>query len=389
MSSCKENKIIGIHYETNEPIQIEWKKNEIIKVKTIESDKKNLPIIAPGFVDLQINGYKGIDFNYKPITEKDWATVICSLAEAGVTEFYPTFITNSFERLKTNFEASEKALKKLKKLGSFVGGYHLEGPYLSKEDGPRGAHSIQFVKAPDWEEFSRLQEAANGRIKLLTLSPEWDNSDQFIKKAVDSGVKIAIGHTAAETVQIEKAVAAGATLSTHLGNGAHIQLPRHPNYLWDQLSHDELFATVIADGHHLPESVLNVFNKVKQEKMLIISDSVALAGMPPGDYSTPVGGEVTLTKEGRLHLKNEKRLLAGSAQNIWQGVQYLVKENICSFSEAINKASVLPSKFINKNMKKSLTVGSVANIILINKERNTIEKTIKDGTIFYEAGEYK
>lgn len=389
MSSFEENKIIGIHYETNEPIQVKWKRNKVIEVKVIESDQENLPTIAPGFVDLQVNGYKGIDFNYKPITAKDWESVIYALAEVGVTEFYPTFITNSFERLKTNFEASEKVLKQLEKHAAFIGGYHLEGPYLSKEDGPRGAHSTQFVKAPDWDEFSRLQEAANGRIKLLTLSPEWEGSDEFIRKAVDAGVKIAIGHTAAETIQIEKAVAAGATLSTHLGNGAHIQLPRHPNYLWDQLSHDELFATVIADGHHLPKSVLNVFNKVKREKMLIISDSVALAGMPAGDYLAPVGGEVTLTKEGRLHLKNEERLLAGSAQNIWQGVQYLVKENICSFSEAINKASVLPSNFMNKNINNRLTAGAQASFIVINKERNTIEKTIKDGTIFYEVGEDK
>lgn len=385
MSTYSENNIIGLHYQTNKPIHISWDKNKIVDIQMIEKDGKDLPIIAPGFVDLQVNGYMGIDFNHKPISEKAWETVIRSLAEVGVAEFYPTLITNSFEQLKENFTAAEKALEKLPKYASFVGGYHLEGPYLSKVDGPRGAHHLDFIKAPDWEEFSRLQEAANGRIKLLTLSPEWENSDEFIKKAVHSGVKIAIGHTAADTVQIEKAVAAGATLSTHLGNGAHVELPRHPNYLWDQLSQDELFATVIADGHHLPKNVLRVFNKVKQEKMLIVSDSVALAGMPPGDYTAPVGGEVTLTKEGRLHLKNEGRLLAGSAQNIWQGIQYLVKENICSFSEAIDKASVLPHQYMHKTIKNDLTVGSLANMVLINRKNNTIERTIKDGKVVYDA----
>lgn len=385
MSTSTGNTIKGIHYETNEPIQIKWQKNKIVNIEVIKDDVKDLSIIAPGFVDLQVNGYVNIDFNEKTITEQEWEKVISSLAKVGVTEFYPTFITNSLEKLTENFEAAEEALEKIPEYASFIGGYHLEGPYLSKEDGPRGAHSLEFVKAPDWDEFSRLQQAANGRIKLLTLSPEWENSEDFIKKVVQSGVRVAIGHTAANTIQIERAVAAGATLSTHLGNGAHIQLPRHPNYLWDQLSQERLFATVIADGHHLPKSVLKVIHKVKRENMLIISDSVSLAGMPPGDYTTHVGGEVTLTKEGRLYLKNEERLLAGSVQNIWQGVQYLANENICSFSEAINKASVHPYKYMNKNMKNNLTVGSLASMTLINRETNKIEKTIKEGKIFYKT----
>jgi len=388
MSNHTVKNIKGIHYESNQTIQIYWEKDKIVRVESIESTEENLPTLVPGFVDLQVNGYKGIDFNHNILSRKDWKKVITSLAEVGTTEFFPTFITNSFEQLKTNFEASEKALDELNGFASFVGGYHLEGPYLSKENGPRGAHNLKFIRDPNWDEFLRLQEAANGKIKLLTLSPEWENSEQFIAKVVNSGVKVGIGHTAANSLQIERAVAAGASLSTHLGNGAHVQLPRHPNYLWDQLSEEELFASVIADGHHLPKNVLSVFNKVKQEKMFLVSDSVALAGMPPGNYNTAVGGEVTLTNEGKLHLTKEERILAGSAQNIWQGIQYLVKENICTFSEAINKASILPRQYISGNSKNDLTVGTLANMVLINSKTNVIETTIKDGNIFYKAGDH-
>src|SRR5690625_353627 len=388
MSNHTVKNIKGIHYESNQTIQIYWEKDKIVRVESIESTEENLPTLVPGFVDLQVNGHKGIDFNHNILSRKDWKKVITSLAEVGTTEFFPTFITNSFEQLKTNFEASEKALDELNGFASFVGGYHLKGPYLSKENGPRGAHNLKFIRDPNWDEFLRLQEAANGKIKLLTLSPEWENSEQFIAKVVNSGVKVGIGHTAANSLQIERAVAAGASLSTHLGNGAHVQLPRHPNYLWDQLSEEELFASVIADGHHLPKNVLSVFNKVKQEKMFLVSDSVALAGMPPGNYNTAVGGEVTLTNEGKLHLTKEERILAGSAQNIWQGIQYLVKENICTFSEAINKASILPRQYISGNSKNDLTVGTLANIVLINSKTNVIETTIKDGNIFYRAGDH-
>src|SRR5699024_717401 len=153
-----------------------------------------------------------------------------------------------------------------------------------------------------WQEFVKLQESAEGKIKIITISPEYDSAVDFIKQATKENVKVAIGHTAATSAQIRRAVEAGAVLSTHLGNGAHVTLPRHPNYIWDQLAEENLWASVISDGHHLPTNVLNVFNKVKEEKMILISDSVALAGKEPGNYKTAVGGEVTLTEKGKLHL---------------------------------------------------------------------------------------
>src|SRR5690625_3541182 len=215
MTYTQVKTVTGLHYETNEPIKISWDNGIITQIQRLEDADKDLPTIAPGFTDLQVNGYMGIDFNHKPMTEKAWVTIIEGLAKAGVTNFQPTMITNSFEQLARNFKAAEETLNNLPDYSSFVEGYHLEGPYLSKENGPRGAHNLEFIKAPNWEEFLRLQDAANGKIKLLTLSPEWEQSETFIKKVVDTGVKVAIGHTAADTAQIEKAVATGASLSTH------------------------------------------------------------------------------------------------------------------------------------------------------------------------------
>src|SRR5699024_12338043 len=140
-------------------------------------------------------------------------------------------------------------------------------------------------------------------------SPEWDQAPFFIEKAAKSGVKVAIGHTSANSQQIKNAVEAGAVLSTHLGNGAHITLPRHPNYIWDQLAEENLWASVISDGHHIPKSVLKVFQKVKLNKMILIRDSVVLGGKPPGDYITAVGGEVTISTNGPWHVQNEQRLI--------------------------------------------------------------------------------
>lgn len=352
----------------------------IQEISHIEYDS-SLPIITPGLVDLQINGYMNIDFNNEPLSTEEWRMITYELAKTGVTTFYPTIITNSISNLLRIFEGNLDSLKKEPDVLKYIGGFHLEGPYLSKEDGPRGAHEKAFIKQPDWEEFKHLQEKAEGLIKIITLSPEWEESEVFIQNAVESGVKVAIGHTASTTEQIRKAVHSGALFSTHLGNGAHLQLPRHPNYIWDQLAEDSLWATVIADGYHLPENVLRVIKEVKKDKMVLISDSVALAGMPAGDYKTAVGGEVTLTKEGRLHLKENPALLAGSAQSLWESIQYYVNNGIGNMTDAIRRGSVLPADLMGLSQKDGLSVGAPADLLAIRADNGgwDIEAVYKYG----------
>src|SRR5699024_6168859 len=219
-------------------------------------------------------------------------------------------------------------------------------------------------------------------------SPEWDQAPFFIEKAAKSGVKVAIGHTSANSQQIKNAVEAGAVLSTHLGNGAHATLPRHPNYIWDQLAEEDLWATVISDGHHLPTNFLKVVHQVKGEKKILVSDSVALAGMSPGDYTTPVGGKVTLTNEGRLHLRDDPELLAGSAMNLLQGVQHLVSEHLTGASAAIQMASIYPAKLMNLPQAQGLSIGAPADLMIVNQSEGDWEviKTYKAGKLIDYQG---
>src|SRR5205807_1149747 len=163
--------------------------------------------------------------------------------------------------------------------------FHLEGPYISAEDGPRGAHPLAQVRPPDLGEFQRIQEAADGNIRLVTLAPELPGALAFIDKLTAAGVVVAIGHTAASPATIRDAVSAGARLSTHLGNGSHAMLPRHDNYLWEQLAADELWASIICDGHHLPAAVMRCILRVKTPARTILTcDAGSLAGLPSGRY---------------------------------------------------------------------------------------------------------
>ena len=223
--------------------------------------------------------------------------------------------------------------------------FHLEGPYISPVDGPRGAHPSQHVRPPDWDEFCRLQDAAQGRIRLATLAPEWEGAISFIERAAKSGVVVAIGHTAAGGEQIRDAIAAGARLSTHLGNGAHALLPRHSNYIWEQLAADELLASIICDGHHLPPAVVRCLVRVKSPARTILTcDASSLAGLPPGRYCE-WEQELEVRPEGKIVVPGTD-YLAGS----WSFTDHCVGKVIqfagVTLRDAVDMASARPRELL-------------------------------------------
>ncbi|MBN3521432.1 amidohydrolase family protein [Algoriphagus lutimaris] len=379
-----KNSLEGIHFQTGKPIQVITRDGIIQEIMELESsESKNL--IAPGFVDLQVNGFQGIDFNDSNLKESDVLKVTRAMFESGVTTYFPTIITNSDDSIRKSLKTISLACASNGLIQSTVQGIHLEGPFLSKEEGPRGAHPLKYIQAPNWEKFSAWQEAAEGRIKLITLAPEWEGSFEFIEKCVESGVNVAIGHTAANTTQIEAAIRAGATLSTHLGNAAHLMLPRHPNYLWDQLASEKLWMSLIADGFHLPDTVLKVFLKVKPKTTFLISDATSFAGLPPGNYQSPIGGEVVLNKNGRLYMEKNPGLLAGSATSLLQCINYLVDHHLTSVQEAIEMASVRPMQFLDRGYSRGLSSGSIADLLVLDFNRANLEilQTIKAGELVY------
>lgn len=279
-----------------------------------------VPWMAPGLFDLQINGYGGHDFTSVNVTPDDvWAVAEHMLA-LGVTRFLPTVTTAGHEVLVRSLRTIAQAVNEFPLLRKCIPGIHLEGPFISAEDGPRGAHPRQHVRTPNWDEFCQLQEAATGLIRMVTLSPEYPEALGFIERATAAGVVVAIGHTAASPQQIRDAVKAGARLSTHLGNGCHLTLPRHPNYLWTQLADDRLYASFIFDGYHLPPDFMTVAIRAKGvQRTVLVSDLTGLAGLSPGRYSTALG-EVELLPEGRLVVAGQRQLLAGAAQPLLAGV---------------------------------------------------------------------
>ncbi len=184
--------------------------------------------IAPGFIDLQVNGFAGVDYNDPNAQASAIAESIRNIFATGVTRFLPTIITGSEERMKGSLRNMAKAKAEFERAGMAEGqameGFHVEGPHISPESGPRGAHPLEHIRPPDLEEFKRWQDAASGLIRLVTVSPEWEQAPRYIAELYRSGVVASIGHTKATSDQIKAAVDAGATMSTHLGNAAHSTL---------------------------------------------------------------------------------------------------------------------------------------------------------------------
>ena len=293
----------------------------------------------PGLFDLQVNGFAGIDFNAPSLTSEGLAEALERQRATGVTRCLPTLITSSFDRFARNARVIARSPDPA------VAGIHMEGPYLSPEDGPRGAHPREHVTNASIADFDRRQEAADGRIVLVTLAPEAPGALSLIDHLVKAGVRVAIGHTGGTPQQVEDAISAGATLATHLGNGCAQMLPRHPNFIWTLLAADPVAASFIVDGHHLPAATVKALVRAKGvERSILVTDATSAAACGPGRYS--IGDVVCESREdGRVSLPGTP-YLAGSSLTLDRAIGNTVKFTGLPIDMVLPMASTIPALYL-------------------------------------------
>ena len=350
------------HFATGKPLAVGLAAGRVTTV----TDTADSPDgwIAPAFFDIQINGGSGVGFTNPTLQCENVAAVANICLAHGIGGFCPTVITAGFDTQVHAFSTLRTAAEQDPQLAERIPAFHLEGPYICPDDGPRGAHPKAHARNPDWDEFRKLQDAAGGRIRLVTLAPERPGALPFIDQLTAAGVVVSIGHTAATAAQIADAVKAGAKLSTHLGNGCHATLPRHDNYIWEQLANDSLTASLIADGHHLPPAVLKSFIRGKQSKRVILTcDAGTFAGSPPGVYSD-WGTEVEVLPGGKIVLRGTP-YLAGSGVFTDVCVSGAIRHGGVGLSEAIQMASVRPRALLGLPVPAVL-VGSRGPFVLFD-----------------------
>jgi N-acetylglucosamine-6-phosphate deacetylase len=337
----------------------------IAHVRSVEGPE-DAPWLLPGLVDLQVNGYGGHDVNGPEVTADEVVALVHAVARTGTTTVVPTVITAVEADIVRSLRAVAEARARDEATRRAVPCVHVEGPHISAEDGPRGAHPAEHVRAPDPAEFDRWQEACDGLVGIVTLSPHHPEALAYTEHVTRSGAIVAIGHTHASPDEVRAVADAGARMSTHLGNGAHGLLARHPNYLWAQLADDRLTAGFIADGHHLPADTLTAMLRAKGlDRSFLVSDSVALAGMPPGEYTSPVGGSVELSADGRLSVAGTP-YLAGAARSLADGLAQAVRMTGIGLGHAVRLATANPGRFVGGRGR--LVPGAQADLVLVDRE---------------------
>lgn len=327
--------------------------------------------LTPGLIDLQVNGYCGCDLNADTVDADVVIALTRKLFATGVTTFLPTIITASEAQIIKALRAVAKARQVDALVAHAIPFAHVEGPHISPLDGPRGAHPREHVRPPDLSEFARWQATSGNLVGMVTVSPHGDDAAEYIATLVAKGIFVAIGHTHATPAQIHRAADAGASLSTHLGNGVGSQLPRHPNLIWAQLADDRLTATFIADGHHLPADTLKAMLRAKGvERSILISDAVAPAGLAPGIYDAAIGGRVELRADGRLNML-DTGFLAGAGLPLKDGIARSSLSGACALGDAVRMATANPGRFAgNRGLLRSGASADLVRFMLDAEKQN-------------------
>jgi len=337
-----------------------------------------------GLVDLQVNGFAGVDFNTPGNTTKNLHKALETMLASGVTTCLPTLITASEEHLKSCFKDLENSRQSSQLAKMMIAGYHLEGPFISPHPGFSGCHPVDAIRDVDLDMFLRLQETAGGKICLVTLAPEVNGAIPFIEYLVTQGVIVAIGHSAAEPEKILEAVEAGAMLSTHLGNGTSAELPKNNNPIIAQLGEDKLCASFIADGYHLSPEVLKVYLRAKESKRtILITDATAAAAAEPGIYQL---GDLELYLESEPIVYNKKTSRpTGSAVTLDQCVRNVMQLYNVPLDEAVTWASFNPMQLLKSSNTSEIYTDHYNSVWWEEKGGEWYVKASRSGNFLYQS----
>ena len=327
--------------------------------------------LTPGLFDIQMNGMLGHNLSNENLDIDKIAAINSGLEQHGVLRWCPTICSTPSEVVDHNLRVINQAVEQNAAPGIYC--VHLEGHYVSTEEGYRGVHLPRFQRDPDPEEFDRWQKIAGGRIGLFSLAPERAGALAFISKLRAEGVKVGLVHHHADHQTVRAAAAAGADLSSHLINGCASMIHRQHNIIWSQLSLDELWASFIADGYHIPHYTLRAVIKAKGiERSILISDLSSLSGMPDGEYAA---NEMTVVlKDGGLWVKDKgTNLLSGAAKTLDLDVEYLTNKSGFPLEQSLIMATTNPARYFGIEQQMQIYPGKRAPLAVFSWEKGRFQ----------------
>ena len=376
MASNNNSTLTAWHYATREPVQVNWANGRITGLKPA-TEKPNEDLwVAPPLVDLQINGYGGIDFQQDNLTTEQLLVAARQLRRDGCTRFLLTLITDEWPALTNRLAHLKKLRDASAELQSAIVGWHIEGPFLSPEPGFRGAHNADVMCDPKPEHIRKLREITGSDPLLLTVAPEREGAIEAIATATKLGIKISLGHTNASAEILQRAVEAGAIAFTHLGNAIPQQIDRHDNVLWRVFDTPGLTASLIPDTFHVSPTLFRTVHRVMPaEKIYYTTDAMSAAGAKPGLYTIgklqlEVGADQIVRLPGKPHF-------AGSALRPIEGVFRAAKMLDRPWQEVWDYFSSRPAKLMG--LEQGFKTGHSASFCLLN---------VSDGKQLDELGVY-
>jgi N-acetylglucosamine-6-phosphate deacetylase len=336
-------RFIAAHYRTGKHFEFQFKGTRMMSRGVIRASKRKPTLLfGPSLFDIQCNGFAGVDFNNPETTPTEINAAITAMSRFGTLRVFPTIITGGIDRMTRCLRSIHTSCVQYPSARKAILGIHLEGPFLSRLEGYRGAHSPTHVRRPSLQLVRRLQDAAAGKIRMITMAPELPGALKLIRQLKREGILVALGHTSADARCISQAVEAGAILSTHLGNATPSLLPRHANTVFAQLAEDRLGASFIPDGLHLPAPVLKTFLRAKSPgRIIFTTDSMAAAGAPPGVYT--LGNLSLRVSKDRVVRFPGGTNFAGSSLTLNQAVANAVTIGGLAMADAWDAASIIPS----------------------------------------------
>jgi len=359
--------LIVRHYKGGQPLRISWDDFGILKsIEAAASNEDTNIWIAPGLVDLQVNGYDGVDFQREEaISEASLLQAVRALRRDGCYRFFLTLITTEWPKLLSRIGHYRSLIHRHPELRRAIAGWHLEGPFLSDQPGFSGAHNPAWMMDPSAQHIQQLSEVTAGDKVLLTLAGERPNADVAIAEAVRCGFVVSLGHTNSNEAETRNAVAAGARGFTHLANGCPQQFDRHQNVLWNAIDEELLTAGLIADGIHVSPKLFRILHRAMDPKRIYwTTDAMAAAGAPPGNYTL---GELELVVGQDTIVRNPKAQgFAGSALTPFEGIRRGAKMLGKPWQEVWDFFSVNPAIFMG--LPAELAPGSPAGFCLLRSE---------------------
>ncbi|WP_155996547.1 N-acetylglucosamine-6-phosphate deacetylase [Verrucomicrobium sp. 3C] len=350
------------HYRTGEALAVEIEPPFYQRIAPARHDLRGLPWMAPGLVDIQVNGFSGVDLNGSPIGRSEWKRLCQSLLAEGCTHFLATVITRPEDSYRELLPAlrehwAEEPINGL--------GFHLEGPFLRPEEGYVGVHDPKWMMPADPAWLSWAQKACGGGCRMITVAPEASEEGlDLVRAAVGEGIRVAIGHSGAMGAALAQAIEAGASLWTHLGNGLPHLLPKWENPLVHALGSNLPYASVIADGIHLPPHALRAVAQALGDRLILITDAIAAAGMGQGSYRLG-DRRVDVDEEGRAVDVASGRL-AGSTLTPFAAVFRAAALLERPWAECWDAFSVRPAGWLS--LRHGLEEGAEASFCLLADE---------------------